>query len=60
MGPGMNSGGKLAAPLFRRVAEKAMEHYQVPPMLVEDKSKKEKSEPVKLKLENVKGKPRVR
>ncbi|MEN9284281.1 MAG: Stage sporulation protein [Verrucomicrobiota bacterium] len=60
MGPGMNSGGKLAAPLFRRVAEKAMEYYQVPPMLVEDKSKKEKSEPVKLKLENVKGKPRVR
>jgi len=56
----LNFGGKLAAPLFRRVAEKAMEHYQVPPLLVEDKSKKEKSEPVKLKLENVKGKPRVR
>ena len=60
MGPGMNSGGKLAAPLFRRVAEKAMEYYQVPPLLVEDKSRNEKTEPAKLKLENVKGKPRVR
>jgi hypothetical protein len=37
-----------------------MEYYQVPPLLVEDKSRKEKTEPARLKLENVKGKPRVR
>lgn len=60
LGDSLNFGGKLAAPLFKRIAEKAMEYYQVPPLLVEDKSKKEKAEPVKLKLENVKGKPRVR
>jgi cell division protein FtsI/penicillin-binding protein 2 len=61
LGDSLNFGGKLAAPLFRRVAEKAMEHYRVPPqLLADDDAKKEKKEPAKLRLENVKARPRAR